>query len=244
MLVDLHVHTRHTPGCALAAEDVVRRAKQAGLDGVVVTDVNTLDGLAEVRAAARAESFLALAGVEIATDHGRLLCYFARPEELPALPQVFGTPPWPVREVLRFVAERGGVAVAAHPYDRTVDRAAGDHVFTLDGLAAIEGLCGRTRAAANDLAVEAADHLNLPCIAGSGAHGSLEEVGRVATLFREPVTSEADVVAQIRRGGVYCVAVGTNPHAPEPREERRGDRRERRGGERRGERRGARRRPR
>jgi predicted metal-dependent phosphoesterase TrpH len=235
MLVDLHVHTRHTPGCALDPADVVRRAQRAGLDGIVVTDVNTLDGLAEIRAAARDASFLALAGVEIAADHGRFLCYFPRPEELPALPQVFGTTPWPVREVLRFVEARGGAAVAAHPYDKTVERPAGDHVFTLEGLSAIQGLCGRTRPAANDLAIEAADHLNLPCVAGSGAHASLDEIGRVATLFREPVASEADVVAQIRAGGVYCVAIGANPHAPEPRDGRHGDRRNRRagGGERR-----------
>jgi hypothetical protein len=53
MILDLHVHTRHTPGCALAPRDVVRRAREAGLDGVVVTDMNTLDGLPEVREAAR-----------------------------------------------------------------------------------------------------------------------------------------------------------------------------------------------
>src|SRR5215208_2288560 len=181
MLVDLHLHTHHTPGCALSPRDVVRRAKESGLEGVVVTDVNTLEGVEEVRAAGREASF-----VELATDHGHYLCYFPAPEQLPALPQVFGTTPWPVRDVLRFVEEKGGVAVAAHPYDKTVDRPSGDFIFTLDGLGAIEGLCGRARGAANDLAVEAADHMNLPCVAGSGAR-ALEEIGAVATLFREPM---------------------------------------------------------
>ena len=245
MLLDLHVHTHHTPGCALAPRDVVRRAKEAGLDGVVVTDVNTAEGLSEIRDAAREASFLALAGVEFATERGHYLCFFPRPEDLPALPQVFGTPPWPVREVLAFVAARGGVAVAAHPYDKTVDRPSGDAIFTLDGLAAIEGLCGRAKGPANDLAVEAADHMNLPCVAGSGAHGSLDEIGKVATLFREPVASEADLVAQIRAGSVYCVTIGATPSPVEPRRERHGpgDRRggdRRGGGERRGERRGGR----
>jgi predicted metal-dependent phosphoesterase TrpH len=243
MLVDLHVHSRHTPGCALAARDVVRRARDAGLDGVVLTDVNTLDGLAELRDAGREAGLVALGGVELATDHGRYLCYLAEPERLPALPQVFGTPPWPVREVLRFVRERGGVVVAAHPYDKTVDRPSGDFVFTLEGLSAIEGLCGRARAAVNDLAVEAADHLNLPCVAGSGAHASLDEIGTVATLFREPIATEADLVAQLRAGRVYCAWIGAPPAArAEPRDGR-GERREGRGERRegRGERRGGRR---
>jgi predicted metal-dependent phosphoesterase TrpH len=238
MLLDLHVHSHHTPGCALAPRDAVRRARDAGLDGIVVTDLNTLDGLEEIRAAGREASFLALVGASIATDHGHYLCYFPEPERLPALPQVFGTTPWPVREVLRFVQSKGGVAVAAHPYDKTIDRPSGDFVFTLDGLAAIEGLCGRCRGPANDLAVEAADHLNLPCVAGSGAR-TATEIGEVATLFREPVASEADVVAQVRSGGVYCVTIGAvRPTAHPARPERRGG--DRRGGERRGPRRGGR----
>ena len=237
MLVDLHVHSHHTPGCALTPRDLVRRAKAAGLDALALTDVNTLEGLAELREAAREESFPALAGVEITTDHGHYLCFFPEPEQLPALPQVFGTTPWPVREVLRFVQEKGGVAVAAHPYDKTVDRPSGDFIFTVEGLSAIQGLCGRAKPAANDLAVEAADHMNLPCVAGSGAHGSLDEVGTVATLFREPVSSERDLVAQIRAGGVYCVAIGAPPRPPEPRDYGpRHDHGERRGGDRGGDR--------
>ena len=246
MLVDLHVHSHHTPGCALAPRDLVRRAKAAGLDGVALTDVNTLEGLQELRDAAREEAFLALAGVEISTDRGHYLCFFPEPGALPALPQVFGTTPWPVRDVLRFVHERGGVAVAAHPYDKTIDRPSGDAIFTLEGLSAIEGLCGRVKGPANDLAVEAADHMSLPCVAGSGAHGSLDEIGKVATLFREPVASERDVVAQIRAGGVYCVSIGAPPRPPEARGDARPDRDRhdrgprRHGGERHGDRRGRR----
>ena len=74
MLIDLHVHSHHSPGGALAPRDIVRRAKAAGLDGVVVTDVNTLDGLEEVRAAGREEGLLALVGAELVTDHGHYLC--------------------------------------------------------------------------------------------------------------------------------------------------------------------------
>jgi predicted metal-dependent phosphoesterase TrpH len=216
MLIDLHVHTHHTPGCPLAPRDVVRRAREAGLDGVAVTDLNSMEGLEEIRAAARDEGFLALCGVEIATDRGHYLCFFPDPEKVPALPQIFGTPPWPVRDVLRKVGEMGGVAVAAHPYDKSVERPSGDAIFTLDGLSAIEGLNARRNGAANDLAVEAADHMALPCTGASGALASLDEIGKAATLFRDPVRSEADLVAQIRAGSIFCVAIGVAARPPGP----------------------------
>jgi hypothetical protein len=227
MLIDLHVHSHHTRGSPLEPRDVVRRAKALGLDGVAFTDLNTLEGLEEIRAAGRDEGLLALCGVEIATDHGHYLCFFPDPAQVPAPPQIFGSAtPWRVGEVLAKVRELGGAMVAAHPYDKSVDRPSGDFIFTLDGLAAVEGLNARRKGPANDLAVEAADHMNLPCTGGSGALESLEELGKAATLFREPVASEADLVRQLRAGTVFCVAIGVTPSP--------GGERERGGGERRG----------
>lgn len=228
MLIDLHVHSHHSPGGALAPRDIVRRAKAAGLDGVVVTDVNTLDGLEEVRAAGREEGLLALVGAELVTDHGHYLCYFPEPSRVPAPPQMFGTTPWRVREVVQRVRDLGGAVVAAHPYDKTVERPSGDFIFTLEGLTAVEGLCARRKGPANDLAVEAADHMSLPCVGGSGAHDVLEDVGKAATLFREPVASEVDLVRQLLAGHVFCAALGVTPQPP-----LRGDRDRDRGGDRR-----------
>ena len=173
MLIDLHVHSRHTPGCSLSPLDVVRRAREAGLDGVVFTDMNTLDGLAEIREAGKAAEFLALCGVEIATDRGHYLAFFPDPGKVAAPPQIFGTPPWPVQDVIAKVMSMGGAVVAAHPYDRSIERPGGDVLFTLDGISAVEGLDGRRKPVTNDLAVEAADHMGLPCVGGSGAKDSL-----------------------------------------------------------------------
>jgi hypothetical protein len=131
-----------------------------------------------------------------------------------------------VREVLEKVRALGGAVVAAHPYDKTIDRPSGDVIFTLDGLAAIEGLHGRKKGSANDLAVEAADHMNLPCVGGSGALDALGQLGTAATLFRDPVASERDLVAQLKAGTVFCAALGVTP-APASLHDRR-DHRERR----------------
>ena len=228
MLIDVHVHSHHSPGCTLTPRDVVRRAKDAGLDGVVFTDTNTLDGLEEIRTAGREERFLALCGVELVTDRGHYLCYFPDPARVPAPPQMFGTTPWPAREVVQRVRELGGAVVAAHPYDKSVERPSGDFIFTLEGLSALEGLNARRKGPANDLAVEAADHMSLPCVGGSGAHDVLEDVGKAATLFREPVASEVDLVRQLLAGHVFCAALGVTPQPPA-----RGGRDRDRGGDRR-----------
>jgi predicted metal-dependent phosphoesterase TrpH len=223
MLIDLHVHSHHTLGCTLSPRDVIRRAKETGLDGVAITDLNTLEGLEEIRAAGREEGLVSLCGVEITTDRGHYLCYFPDPGKVPAPPQLFGTTPWPVRDVIRKVNELGGVAVAAHPYDKTIERPSGDFIFALEGLCAVEGLNARRKGPANDLAIEAADHMNLPCIGSSGALTSIDDIGKAATLFRDPVRSEAELVAQLRAGTVHCVAIGVTPRPPEE-----GGRRERR----------------
>ncbi len=215
MLIDLHVHSHHTLGCTLTPRDVVRRAREVGLDGVAFTDLNTLEGLEEIRAAGREEGLLALCGVELTTDRGHYLCFFADPVKVPAPPQLFGTTPWPVRDVIRKVNELGGVAIAAHPYDKSIERPSGDFIFTLEGLSAIEGLNARRKGTANDLAVEAADHMNLPCTGASGSQDSLDEIGKAATLFRGLVRNEADLVAQIRAGAVFCVSIGVTPRPPE-----------------------------
>jgi predicted metal-dependent phosphoesterase TrpH len=242
MLIDLHVHSHHTPGCPLHPRDVLRRAREVGLDGVVFTDTNTLEGLTEIREAGAAEGILALCGAEIATDRGHYLAFFPDPAAVPALPQIFGTPPWPVQEVIAKVTAMGAAVVAAHPYDKSIERPGGDVIFSLDGLSAVEGLETRRRGAANDLAVEAADHMGLPCVGGSGARDSLDEIGKAATLFRDVVRSETDVAAQLKAGTVFCVAIGVTPGPAEERaprgsgDRRRGDRGGDRGGRRDGSR--------
>jgi predicted metal-dependent phosphoesterase TrpH len=248
LLIDLHVHSRHTPGCSLDPAEILRRAEALGLDGVCFTDQGTLAGAAELQALRATTRLRVLVGLEVATDHGHYLCFFERPQATPEPAALFGAPvpgrPWPVREVIEKVRERGGVCVAAHPYDRDVEKPAGDFIFTLRGLGAIEGLNGRRRTNVNELAIEAADHLALPCVGGSGAIGSLDELGTAATLFRDEFADEAGLVAALRGGAVWAVAIGTPPALGEPgpgprpaRHERYGEGRDRRDRER-GRRRG------
>lgn len=64
MNIDLHCHSNVSDG-ALAPAEVARRAARAGVAVWALTDHDQLDGLAEARAAARAEGMQFVDGVEI-----------------------------------------------------------------------------------------------------------------------------------------------------------------------------------
>ncbi len=249
MLVDLHVHSKLTPGCKLDLALALEKAEAVGLDGICFTDRNTWKGVAAVHELRQHTDLAVFAGAEIATDHGLYLVFFPRPAEVPEPEVMFGKPTagdlWPARHVVDTVREKGGVVVAAHPYDRNVERPAGDFIFTLRGLSAIEGYAGTRKNNVNELAIEAADHLSLPVVGGSAAFDTYDQVGTAATLFRDPVRDEESLVAAIRGGSVWAVAIGKPPkfvgdemaarERERERDERRDDHRhgDRRGGPRR-----------
>jgi len=226
MLIDLHVHTTRTPGGTLRPLDVLRAARSLGLDGVAFTDLDGFDALPEARAAAAETGLVALVGLTLSTTQGRFLCFFDDPGRLATPAELFGPAPRPAVAALARAVTLGAAVVAAHPYDRTLAPATGDAVFTLDGLAALEGLHGRSSHGANDLAVEAADHLGLPCVGGSGALTSLAQLGAAATLLREPVVDEAGLVRQLRAGTCWAAALGVKLSAPSGPASRPGTRRD------------------
>jgi predicted metal-dependent phosphoesterase TrpH len=66
MRFDLHTHSNHSDG-ALAPADVVRRAAEAGLDGIALTDHDSTSGIDEARAAGEAIGVEVLTGCEISS---------------------------------------------------------------------------------------------------------------------------------------------------------------------------------
>ncbi|HKB05467.1 MAG TPA: PHP domain-containing protein [Gemmataceae bacterium] len=111
MTFDLHMHTRrYSPDSEIDPFELVRRAKEIELDGIVITEHDRLwpaDELEELRAAA--PGLVVLAGVEVTGLGGDLLCY-----GVTDLTDLRRGMPW--GDLCREVRRQGGVAVAAHPY--------------------------------------------------------------------------------------------------------------------------------
>jgi hypothetical protein len=208
MLIDLDVHAGPH---GLSLDDTVARAMDLGLDGVVILGD---DGLPELAGLKGHDRVCLLAGAEVATDRGHYLVFFPKPEEIPPFDQVFGPAPesrWPVRDVLARVAALGGAVVAARPYDTTVDHPGGDILYTLGGLTAVEVIAPLHPREISYPAIEAAECLGLPCVGGSGARGSLDDLGKAATLFTEAIHNEAELVAALRAGSCWPVEFGEPP---------------------------------
>jgi predicted metal-dependent phosphoesterase TrpH len=223
MLIDLHVHSHLSKGCELNPRLVLERAALFGLDGVAFTETNTQDGFEELLELNGRTGVKIFIGLELLTDRGQYLCFFPRPELAPEPVQMWGSnreKPWNAAECLAKLKSLGAAVIAARPYDRESPYPAGDFILTVQGLNAVEGYNPKVRQTANELALEAAESLKLPCVGGSDARGSLDEVGRAATLFKNPIRSQADLVSALVAGQCWAVMMGELPKLTRPGEAR------------------------
>jgi predicted metal-dependent phosphoesterase TrpH len=219
MLIDLHAHSHLSKDCTLDPRAVLERAAVFGLDGVAFTETNTQDGCDELFELGARSKVKVFVGLELLTDKGQYLCFFPKPEQVPEPVQLWGSNrerAWSAAECLPKVKQLGAVIVAARPYDRDVPGAPGDFIRSLNVLSAVEGFNARVRQTSNDLAVEAADAMKLPCTGGSDARASLDEVGRGATFFKRPIATQAELVAELQRGEFWPVMAGELPRLTRP----------------------------
>jgi hypothetical protein len=77
--------------------------------------------------------------------------------------------------------------------------------------------------------VEAAEKLDLPCVGGSDARGSLDEVGWGATLFKQEIRTQEELVQALLGAEFWAVQMGELPRLTRPGEARE---QEKRGGKR------------
>jgi predicted metal-dependent phosphoesterase TrpH len=68
---DLHIHSRYSDG-TLSPPELVGEAQAKGLDGIALTDHDTVDGLAEAVQAAREAGLGLIPGIELTTDYGKV----------------------------------------------------------------------------------------------------------------------------------------------------------------------------
>lgn len=246
MLIDLHAHSWLSTGCQLDPKAVLQRAETFGLDGVAFTETNTTDGADELIHLGKSSKLKVFIGLELVTDKGQYLAFFPRPDQAPEPVQMWGSnreKPWSAVECLPKLKSMGAVIVAARPFDRDIGYPAGDFILSQGPLlSAVEGYNPKVRQLGNELAIEAAETLKLPCVAGSDARGSLDELGRGATLFKRALQTQQDLLDALTAGECWAVMMGELPRLTRPGEAREAER-SRGGGSGGGKRRNKRRRP-
>jgi predicted metal-dependent phosphoesterase TrpH len=219
MLIDLHVHSWLSRDCDLDPKAVLLRAASHGLDGVAFTETNTQDGCDELFDLAKTTKLKVFVGLELSTDRGQYLCFFNDPMKAPEPVQMWGSnreKPWPAEDCLPKLKSLGAVIVAARPFDRDFPNPAMDYVRSVKGLAAVEVYNPKLTAGANEQALEVAQTLKLPGVAGSDARSSLDELGYAATAFKQELKTQQDLVKALTEGQFWPVQMGELPHLQRP----------------------------
>lgn len=178
--VDFHSHTRYSPDSITPIKKLISAARNRGLDRLVVTDHNSIQGALEAQAAA---PDLIIVGEEILTTQGELLASFVT-QEVPR-----GLEPM---VALARLKDQGAFISISHPFD---PRRSGWTLETLEQLAtlvdAIETCNARVFSPDyNTRAEEFATQHHLPGTAGSDGHHP-SEIGRVYSLVPEFTDAES-----------------------------------------------------
>ncbi|MGB9671899.1 MAG: PHP domain-containing protein [Candidatus Bathyarchaeales archaeon] len=101
--IDLHVHTQYSYDGLITPEELIHYAKKRGLDGVAITDHDTIEGASKI---AKATNLIIIPGIEVSSLNGHVIglnVYEAIPKGLS------------VEETIDKIHDAGGIAVACHP---------------------------------------------------------------------------------------------------------------------------------
>jgi dephospho-CoA kinase len=188
--VDLHVHTSASRDCLTDPAALVRRAREAGLDRIAVTDHDEIDG---AFAARELDPELVIVGEEVRTAEGLDLIGLFLERRVP--------PGSGFRETAGEIRAQGGVVYLPHPFDV---RRGGDEEFlagVADCVDAVEGINARVHdPERNARAGEWARSRDLPLGAGSDAH-LLREVG-AARCVVPPFEGAEELLVSLRAGSI------------------------------------------
>jgi predicted metal-dependent phosphoesterase TrpH len=197
--VDMHVHTRASYDSLNDVAGILRAMDARGIDRVVITDHDELDGA--LRAAEHAPDRL-LVGEEVRTAEGPDVIGIFLTERIPRKT--------PLREACERIRAQGGVVYVPHPFDTRRRGGGVRHLGAIEELVdVVEAHNARTWGdGVNERGEAWALERGLPLGAGSDAH-SLGEVGAAFVEVPHFAAERESFLAALRAGRV--AARGTAP---------------------------------
>jgi hypothetical protein len=205
--IDMHMHTvLGAYDSALQPARLAIHARDVGLTAVAITEHDRMWDAHVLRTYREQESdLLVVNGMEVSTDMGHILA-FGLPGFAPGIHRI--------ADLRRVADEAGGYLAVAHPFRYWYEPV---H-FTRRGqtppemvpevlartpvceyVGAIEVLNGPNSDREHAIAVDIANHLGKPGIAGSDCH-SETGIGCCVTLFERTVETPAQLVEELRAG--------------------------------------------
>jgi predicted metal-dependent phosphoesterase TrpH len=180
MKYDLHIHSKYSSDGILNPEKIVKIAMKRGLNGIAITDHNTIKGGIKAKRYER-EDFKVIAGSEIMTERGEIIGLFLE-EEIKSKE---------VKDVISEIKEQNGFIIIPHPFDEL--RHSAFHPTEEDAkfIDCIEGFNSRcVFQKYNKEAVEFGTKHGLTITAGSDAHFA-NEIGNARIITETEDIREA-----------------------------------------------------
>ncbi len=186
--IDMHVHTRYSDSSA-SVDEVLAVAQSRGLDGLAITDHQTLEGAYE--ALKKKGTLIIIPGEEIKTAQGEILALGIRktiPEDLP------------MTETLQRIHAQQGLAILPHPTVPLFGRAKEGTLKNLqiDGLEAISAITPLPQHFLRKN-LELAKRLRVPVTAGSDSHFA-KTVGDAYTIVYTESRNVGGILRAVKLG--------------------------------------------
>lgn len=183
MKYDMHIHSKYSPDGILDVKEIIKTAIKRGLDGVAITDHNTVKGGMEAKKYKTADLEI-IVGSEIMTEKGEIIGLFLT-EEITSNDLV---------DVVQAIKDQDGIIILPHPFDEKRGNSffpGEEDMKFFDGIEVFNSRCIFQKY--NDSATEFAEKHKLAITAGSDAH-FLNEVGNAGII-----TEKEDIKEAIRK---------------------------------------------
>jgi hypothetical protein len=182
---DLHVHTTYSKDSIITPKELVYYAKRSGLNAVAVTDHNSIEGALKI--AKENVDFLIIPGTEVSSLNGHIVALNVTKR----IPRDLGAD-----ETVELIHKAGGIAIACHPF-AWLKGSVGKHVTSkFDAVEALNA-SAFPFGLASKKAVNLAERLGLPKVAGTDAHYG-PVIGRAYTLIDAEPNVESVVDAIVK----------------------------------------------
>jgi predicted metal-dependent phosphoesterase TrpH len=175
LTVEFHCHTRFSKDSLVHPDALVKTCRRKGIDRVVITDHNEIDGALEAQ---HIDPGCVILGEEVMTSKGELLVAFIQKRVPPGLAPL---------EAITQLRQQGAFISVSHPFDRNRSGSwqTEDLLEILPHIDAVETFNSRCLLSDfNRQAQEFAAQHNLPGTVGSDAH-TLRELGRAVLILPE-----------------------------------------------------------